>query len=114
MPRWHGFRRAVALGVQRERGAAATAQGCLRHSNVQTTLAHYTKTVRLDVRQALEKRAKVIKPEIQGQRPDLSTVAGAQLKLLTNLIRWRYVAPLNARRRRCTKILSISIREKEL
>jgi len=53
-------------GVQRDGGAAATAQDALRHSNVQTTLAHCTKTVRTDVRQALEKRAKNLQPESLG------------------------------------------------
>jgi len=33
---------------------------------VQTTLAHYTKTVRTDVRQVLEKRAKNSQPESLG------------------------------------------------
>ena len=47
-------------------GAAATAQGALRHSNVQTTLAHYTKTVRTDVRQTPEKRAKTCNLKVFG------------------------------------------------
>ena len=79
---WHAFRRAVATGVQRDGGAAATAQGCLRHSQVQTTLAHYTKTVRVDVRQALEKRAKSISPEFQDTNADFPPVLGALPKIV--------------------------------
>jgi hypothetical protein len=69
---WHAFRRGLSTNLQREGAAAATAQAVLRHASVQTTLSHYTKSVRSDAVLALEKHATGIKVPRLGPLQDHS------------------------------------------
>ena len=75
---WHAFRRAISTDLQHSGASVAVAQGALRHSNPQVTLAHYTKVVDSAVRASLEERDNRLELGLSDSDRTVNRPSGAQ------------------------------------